>query len=83
YVARLAGIPDEVVENARVILANIGKKAKQVPAVHRESPVQGSLFEDTNSDILGEIVQTDIESLRPIDALNFLNALKEKILKAD
>jgi DNA mismatch repair protein MutS len=83
YVARLAGIPDEVVDNARVILANIGKKAKQVPAIHQETPVQGSLFEDKDSDILKEIVGTDLESLRPIDALNLLYALKEKILKVD
>jgi len=83
YVARLAGIPDEVVENARAILAGIGRKAKQVPASCRQSPVQSNLFEDEDSAIVKEIVQADIENLRPIDALNLLHALKEKILKAD
>ncbi|HHO74898.1 MAG TPA: DNA mismatch repair protein MutS [Deltaproteobacteria bacterium] len=83
YVARLAGIPDEVIDNARIILANIGKKARQVPRVNLDAPVQVGMFEDKAPDILREIIQVDIESLRPIDALNLLNALKEKILKAD
>ncbi len=83
YVARLAGIPDEVVENARVILANIGKKAKQVPTIYHEALVQGSLFENNHSHILTEILETDLENLRPIDALNLLYALKKKIVDAD
>ncbi|TFH48183.1 MAG: DNA mismatch repair protein MutS, partial [Methanothrix sp.] len=83
YVARLAGIPDEVVENARVVLANIGKKAKQVPAIYHEALVQGSLFEDNHSEILKEIIETDLESLSPIDALNLLYAFKKRILKTD
>ncbi len=83
YVARLAGIPDDVVDNARLILANIGKKAKQVPTIYHEAPVQGSLFEDNHSEIMKEILDTDLEKLSPIDALNLLYTLKKKIHGTD
>ncbi|MGI6397590.1 MAG: MutS-related protein [Desulfomonilia bacterium] len=31
YVARLAGVPDEVVDNARIILGALGRRARAVP----------------------------------------------------
>jgi DNA mismatch repair protein MutS len=83
YVARLAGVPDEVVEKAKTILASISGKAKSLPAVHRSTPVQASLFEDKNSEIIDEILKTDPNRLTPIDALSLLHKLREKITKDD
>ncbi len=89
YVARLAGVPDEVVENARVILNTLGRKARSVPALRQDAPVQDSLFisdrQDTDADEYREIVrrigELDLARTTPIDALNLLYDFKEKIRK--
>ncbi|MGO9147452.1 MAG: DNA mismatch repair protein MutS [Desulfomonilia bacterium] len=83
YVARLAGVPEEVVEKARLILAAVSSKSKALPSEHRAAPVQASLFEDRNADIINEILKTDPNALTPLQALNFLQYLKEKITKDD
>ncbi|MGD0820633.1 MAG: DNA mismatch repair protein MutS [Desulfomonilia bacterium] len=83
YVARLAGVPDEVVEKARLILAAVSSKSKALPSEHHTAPVQASLFEDRNTDIINEILKTDPNTLTPLQALNFLQYLKEKITKDD
>ena len=89
YVARLAGIPDEVVENARVILNTLGRKARSVPAVRQDAPVQESLFipggqstdADEHREIIRRIGELDLARTTPIDALNLLYDFKEKIHK--
>jgi len=83
YVARLAGIPDEVVEKARAVLAAISSKAKTPPALPQASPIQVSLFEDNGSTVIDEILKTDPNTLTPLQALNFLNHLREMISKGD
>jgi DNA mismatch repair protein MutS len=83
YVARLAGIPEEVVEKARVILAAISSKAKTLPVAHQAAPVQASLFEEKNTTIIDEILKTDLDTLTPLQALNFLHHLAEMITKDD
>jgi DNA mismatch repair protein MutS len=83
YVARLAGVPEEVVEKARLILAAVSSKSKALPSEHHTTPVQASLFEDRNTDIINEILKTDPNALTPLQALNFLQYLKEKITKDD
>lgn len=83
YVARLAGVPEEVVENAKEILGTIGKKAKSVPASRRDMPVQGSLFHevkpDVSADLLKDIREADLARMTPIEALNFLHKIKANI----
>ncbi len=83
YVARLAGVPEEVVENAKDILGTIGKKARTVPAARHDMPVQGSLFHEANpdasTDVLKEIREADLERMTPIEALNLLHKMKAKI----
>ncbi len=81
YVARLAGIPEEVVEKARAILAAISSKAKTLPATQHTAPVQASLFEDRNSTIIDEILKMDLNTLTPLQALNFLQHIREIISK--
>ena len=81
HVARMAGIPEEVVASARVILENLGRKGKSVPALFERLPVQAGLFEQPDDGILKEIRELDIENLRPVEALTLLNTYKERILK--
>jgi hypothetical protein len=50
---------------------------------HQVAPVQASLFEDKNTDIIDEILKTDLDTLSPLKALNFLHHLMEMITKRD
>jgi DNA mismatch repair protein MutS len=84
YVARLAGIPEEVVDNARVILGNIGKKGRAVPVIHSsQDPVQGNLFQDApaadHALIVEKIRGIDLERITPLEALNLLHELRKNI----
>jgi DNA mismatch repair protein MutS len=83
YVAKLAGIPEEVVENARVILGSLGRKAKAVPVIHPEGPVQGNLFLEASgqdhNDVLEKLREADLERITPIEALNLLHEIRKKI----
>jgi DNA mismatch repair protein MutS len=87
YVARLAGIPEEVVENARAVLNAIGRKAKAVPASRQDAPVQESLFssgrmaadDGEHREIIERIREIDLERITPLDALNLLHIFKEKL----
>jgi len=81
HVARLAGIPDDVIANARNILFGIRGKGKSVPGVQQTLPVQSSLFGSNDNFIIREIMGLDLESMKPIDALNLLYTLKNKINK--
>ncbi len=83
YVARLAGIPETVVEKARAVLAAISSKARTLPVVHQAAPIQANLFEDEGSTIVDEILKTDPNTLTPLQALNFLHHLREMISKGD
>ncbi|HOM29986.1 MAG TPA: DNA mismatch repair protein MutS [Deltaproteobacteria bacterium] len=79
YVARLAGIPREVIERARNLLEAVSSRARAVPSQARQAPVQASLFEPSESALLQEILSVDLERMTPIEALNFLHRLKEKV----
>ena len=96
-VAKLAGIPDSVIERAKEIVvklvdADISAKAKEIaknckPAKNNKQfdsenvdATQISLFDTVkDDDILTEIKELDISNLTPIDALNTLYKLQNKI----
>ncbi|MEA2102912.1 MAG: DNA mismatch repair protein MutS, partial [Thermodesulfobacteriota bacterium] len=84
HVAKLAGIPEDVVHNAGSILSRISKKAGSVPKAFSSGPIQTGLFDQRGydfgyDDIINEIKEIDIENMRPIDALNRLSAIKDRI----
>ncbi len=94
HVARLAGIPRAVIERAKEILFNLEKKELDdlgLPRIAHGSSRQRDknqllLFQDDRDrefleEIREEIQKCELDSLSPLDALNFLNALKEKINK--
>jgi DNA mismatch repair protein MutS len=83
YVAKLAGIPEEVVDNARAVLGTIGKKGKAVPVIRREAPMQDSMFSEApkaeHAEIIDEIRKIDLERITPLEALNLLHKIRNKI----
>lgn len=79
YVARLAGVPDEVVDKARAVLAAVSSKARSMPAVPVPAPVQAHLFETRNDGIIEEILKVNPDALTPLEALQFLHRIREKI----
>jgi DNA mismatch repair protein MutS len=92
HVARLAGIPDTVIERAKEILFNLEKK--ELDDVGLPRLAYGSSPERDKSQLLlfnidrdleflkemkGEIETWNLDSLSPLEALNLLSGLQEKI----
>jgi DNA mismatch repair protein MutS len=88
HVARLAGVPKDVIERARGILADIEKDSEDLaPRIARgsgrtrtaaagESGAQLDLFESTRGAIEKELAKIDLDRLTPIEALLLLRELK-------
>jgi DNA mismatch repair protein MutS len=85
HVARLAGVPKEVVDRAREILADLeaahvdssGRPALAPAPRQNVRNVQLTLFEGVESAIADELRRLDLDAMKPIDALNKLRELKE------
>jgi DNA mismatch repair protein MutS len=89
-VARMAGIPPEVIERAREVLKNlerggagitrdlIGGEAKTEISPKR-ARVQLTLFEAEQHPILEELENLDVTALTPIEALMRLDAWKRQL----
>ncbi len=87
-VARLAGLPQEVIERAKQVLwtleqeqaiPDLGPSAEAVRRV--EAPTQLVLFELAPDDISQELLSLDLDAMTPLEALNTLNELKQKAHK--
>ena len=80
-VAQMAGLPESVTERAKEILKTL--EDKEYRRKHKDE-LQFSLFEiETKSisddEILKALEKTDLDNLTPIEALNLLKTLKDKI----
>lgn len=74
-VARLAGMPVSIVNNAKKILRNLEKSKLHTQNKTTETEEEISLFREITpeeEDVLVKISQLDIDCLRPIDALRLL-----------
>ena len=84
-VARLAGLPANVLERARQVLQLHEQSGHQVTeelspgARAPRGPVQIQLFEPVNYEIAERIRNLKIDELRPIEALKLLNELQEEL----
>ncbi len=88
-VARLAGIPENVIRRAKKILFDIEQGANAtaesaclgiVQEKTKRGPVQLDLFHQSdNSILLEKLKQADISRMTPLEALNFMNDLQERI----
>jgi len=82
-VARLAGLPKEVIENARNILSAFeknGNKTEKSDAVpYKKQSVQLTLFEAEKHPVIEELEKLDISILSPVQALIKLDEIKRKL----
>jgi DNA mismatch repair protein MutS len=74
-VARLAGLPDGVVERAREILRELEERATSAPAATPPQAEQLALFEPVRHAALERLRGVEIESLTPLQAMNLLAEL--------
>lgn len=93
-VARLAGVPIDVVERANVILAELDKKKMQLSYTQDndfESPMEGQIpiFSANHSQTMAtdsirtELRNLDISRLTPLEAMNILYSFIEKAKGSD
>jgi len=86
-VAKLAGIPKSVIDRAREILFTLERKERDVVEETRKRagmpPTrQLGLFggDPREQDVLGSLRALEVEALTPIQALNELAKLKERLV---
>jgi len=85
-VAKLAGIPQGVIDRAREILSTIERKERAMVEATRkpfdEKPAQMPLFDSREESVMREIREMRVDSMTPIDALNALHSLKSKLTES-
>ena len=84
-VAKLAGLPNDVVTRAREVLAeheNAERSAVKHLA-HEESgdsgPMQLTIFTPLSQKVVDRLKETDLDRLSPLEALNLLHELKKQM----
>jgi DNA mismatch repair protein MutS len=93
-VARLAGLPNDVIYRAREVLAELENKDQKVPIkeslISKKSTIekkqfihhkQLSLFSDMKDPIIARLNEIDVNNLTPLQALEEIIKLKDKINK--
>ncbi len=84
HVARLAGLPKKVLDRANEILQEYDRcesglrPVQQAPVVAETPQMMGSLF---SSGLADQILQLDVMSMTPIEAMNALYKLQEEARK--
>ena len=83
-VAKLAGLPQEVIRRAKEVLAEVEETARvlRAPSAEAVKKVDDSLItmEDcVNEQIIEELKNTDINTLSPYEAMTFLFDLKKRL----
>ncbi len=84
HVAKLAGLPREVTDKASEVLAQI-LRGNPLEAIEGKRPLgpkfvkQTALFDGEPHPIIEELKKIDVNALTPIEALNLLVKLKEKL----
>ncbi|MGB0065385.1 MAG: DNA mismatch repair protein MutS [Terracidiphilus sp.] len=79
-VARLAGLPQAVIERAKHVLRQHEKQERQSVQVETEpDPMQMTIFTPLSQKIVDRIEATDVNSLTPLQALNLLQELQQEL----
>ncbi len=85
-VAKLAGLPTDVVHRAREVLAeheNAERSAVQASGARRSratpAPMQLTIFTPLSQKIVDRLKETDLDRLSPLEALNLLHELKKQM----
>ena len=79
-----------MIERAREILTTLERKERDIveetrqqqESGERQRTTQMSLFSDRHGDILRELRSLAIENMSPIDALNKLNEIRNRLLES-
>lgn len=78
-VAGMAGLPESVIKRAKGVLKLLELKDLSFQNdLSRENSQQMSLFQSDESAIIKELKNADVNAMTPLEALNFLAALKTK-----
>jgi DNA mismatch repair protein MutS len=82
-VARLAGLPREVIERAREILLRHEQSEHQLreelsPGA-MPAPQQEAIFTPLDREIIDALREADLDNMKPLDALNLIAKLKKQI----
>jgi DNA mismatch repair protein MutS len=83
-VAKLAGLPNDVIKRAKEVLASVESTAKalQAPTQKKEEkPDDGMIsFDDCiNEQVIEELRSVDLNTLSPYEAMSFLFTLKKRL----
>ena len=78
-VARLAGLPSQVIQRARQVLKQHERSERLNVAAETEAPLQMTMFTPLSQRVIDRLDETDINSLTPLQALNLLEELKAEI----
>ncbi len=80
HVAKLAGVPRETVLRAKEILSSLERKSKTVEKDNKKEVCgQLDMYNYKIAEVAHEIDKINLDELTPIDALNILVKIKEKI----
>jgi DNA mismatch repair protein MutS len=84
-VAKLAGIPNEVIRRAKEVLAQVEQTAKALQTPNTEpKKIEDnsaiSMDDIVNDQVLEELKAVDLNMLSPYEAMSFLFNLKKKLL---
>jgi DNA mismatch repair protein MutS len=85
HVARLAGVPREVIDRAGTILETLENDHHDergrvtIPARKRKNSRQLTLFAETEHPLLGELREINLDELTPLAALQKLHAIKGRL----
>ena len=84
-VARLAGLPLQVIERARSVLLHHEVRehsvSEELTPGDANAPLQIKLFEPVNHGLADRIRALEINELRPVEALQILQDLQQELLK--
>lgn len=78
-VARLAGLPLQVIQRARQVLKQHERSERHNVAAETDAPLQLTMFTPLSQRIIDRLQETDINSLTPLQALNLLEELQSEI----
>ncbi len=83
-VAKLAGLPAEVISRAREVLhqhenAEHTATTQLAPKPEKSGPVQLTIFTPVSNTVLDRLREADLDSLSPREAMNLLYELKKQV----
>ncbi|MCW7754707.1 DNA mismatch repair protein MutS [Desulfobotulus sp. H1] len=89
-VAKLAGLPDSVIHRAGTLLARVEdgqplweEKSSEGGEMDPDQPRQLSLFPGPEKIVLQMLKETDPNTMTPLEAINFLSSIRNKIMETN